>query len=210
MTATMPEVLLQDVPDENFLRLLKAMSEVPESKNRKPLIFARPTSLRVAVRAPVHRVTATGFFPRKELSANRVNGVKSQPMDIKRAGSQPSNKGPAEWFTGTVRIEHLFQPESPARVAGASVTFEPGARTAWHTHPLGQTLVVTAGFGRAQREGGAVEEIRPGDVVWFAPGEKHWHGASATTAMTHLAIQERLDGKAVDWLEHVSDAEYQG
>jgi len=131
-------------------------------------------------------------------------------MDIKRAGSQPSNPGPGDWFTGTVRIDPLFQPDAPARVVGASVTFEPGARTAWHTHPLGQTLVVTSGFGRVQREGGAIEEIRPGDVVWFSPGEKHWHGASATTAMTHLAIQERLDGKAVDWLEKVSDAQYQG
>jgi quercetin dioxygenase-like cupin family protein len=131
-------------------------------------------------------------------------------MEIKRAGSQPSNKGPADWFTGTVRIDPLFQPDAPARVTGACVTFEPGARTAWHTHPLGQTLVVLAGCGRVQREGGAIEEIRPGDVVWFSPGEKHWHGASPTTAMSHLAIQERLDGKAVDWLEQVSEADYQG
>ena len=111
-------------------------------------------------------------------------------MEIKRAGTQPSAKGPAEWFTGTVRIDPLFQAPDPALVAGASVTFEPGARTAWHTHPLGQTLIVTAGCGRAQREGGPVEEIRPGDVVWFPPGEKHWHGAAPTTAMTHIAIQE--------------------
>ncbi len=131
-------------------------------------------------------------------------------MEIKRAGSQPSNQGPADWFTGTVRIDPLFQPDAPARVTGARVTFEPGARTAWHTHPLGQTLIVTSGFGRVQREGGAIEEIRPGDVIWFPPGEKHWHGASATTALTHIAIQERLDGKAVDWLEKVSDAQYQG
>ena len=129
-------------------------------------------------------------------------------MDIKRAGSTPSNKGPADWFTGAVRIDPLFQAPTPARAVGASVTFEPGARTAWHTHPLGQTLIVTAGFGRAQREGGPVEEIRPGDVVWFPPGEKHWHGASPTTAVTHLAIQEQLDGKAVDWLEHVTDEQY--
>jgi quercetin dioxygenase-like cupin family protein len=131
-------------------------------------------------------------------------------MDIKKTGSQPSGKGPAEWFTGAVRIDPLFQAPPPARVAGASVTFEPGARTAWHTHPLGQTLVVTAGAGLAQRWGGAIEEIRPGDVIWFSPGEKHWHGASATTAMTHIAIHEQLEGKAADWLEHVSDEQYTG
>jgi quercetin dioxygenase-like cupin family protein len=129
-------------------------------------------------------------------------------MEIKRSGSQPSGKGPADWFTGAVRIDPLFSPPDPARVAGACVTFEPGARTAWHTHPLGQTLVVTAGCGWAQREGGPVEEIRPGDVVWFPPGEKHWHGATATTGMTHIAIQEKLDGKAVDWLEQVTDDQY--
>jgi quercetin dioxygenase-like cupin family protein len=116
-------------------------------------------------------------------------------MDIKRSGAQPSGKGPADWFTGTVRIDPLFQPSPPARTAGARVTFEPGARTAWHTHPLGQTLIVTAGCGRAQRWGGPIEEIRPGDVIWFPPGEKHWHGAAATTALTHIAIQEQLDGK---------------
>ena len=129
-------------------------------------------------------------------------------MDIKRAGSQPSGQGPADWFTGTVRIDPLFSAPAPARVAGASVTFEPGARTAWHTHPLGQTLIVTAGCGRVQREGGPVEEIRPGDVVWFAPHEKHWHGAAPATAMTHIAIQEALDGKNVDWLEKISDGQY--
>jgi len=130
-------------------------------------------------------------------------------MEIKRSGSQPSGKGPDEYFTGAVRIDPLFQAADPARAVGASVTFEPGARTAWHTHPLGQTLVVTAGFGRAQRWGGPLEEIRPGDVVWFAPGEKHWHGASPATAMTHIAVQERLDGKTVEWLEKVSDEQYQ-
>lgn len=129
-------------------------------------------------------------------------------MDIKRVGSQPAGKGPSEWFTGTVRIDPLFQAPTPARVAGASVTFEPGARTAWHTHPLGQTLIVTAGVGHVQREGGPVQEIRPGDVVWFPPGEKHWHGASPTTAMTHIAIQEALDGKVVEWMEKVSDEDY--
>jgi quercetin dioxygenase-like cupin family protein len=129
-------------------------------------------------------------------------------MDITRAGSKPSGKGPADWFTGTVRIDPLFTAPAPARVGGAAVTFEPGARTAWHTHPLGQTLIVTAGVGWVQREGGLVEEIRPGDVVWFPPGEKHWHGATATAAMTHIAIQEALDGKAVEWMEHVTDEQY--
>ena len=129
-------------------------------------------------------------------------------MEIKRAGSQPSGKGPADWFTGTVRIDPLFSVHEPSRAAGASVTFEPGARTAWHTHPLGQTLIVVSGVGRAQRLGGPVEEIRPGDAVWFPPGEKHWHGAAATTAMTHIAIQEQLDGKMVEWMEKVSDEQY--
>jgi quercetin dioxygenase-like cupin family protein len=129
-------------------------------------------------------------------------------MQITRAGTQPSGPGSATYFTGTVRVDPLFQAPDPARLLGASVTFEPGARTAWHTHPLGQTLIVTAGCGRAQREGGPVEEIRPGDVVWFAPGEAHWHGAAPTTAMTHIALQEALDGKVVAWMEHVSDAQY--
>ena len=129
-------------------------------------------------------------------------------MDIRKNGSQPSGSGPAEYFTGAVRIDPLFQATAPARVAGASVTFEPGTRTAWHTHPLGQTLIVVSGVGRAQRWGGPVEEIRPGDVVWFPPGEKHWHGASATAAMTHIAIQEALAGKTVEWLEKVSDDQY--
>ncbi len=130
-------------------------------------------------------------------------------MEIKRSGSQPSGNGPAEWFTGTVRIDPLFQAKPPARAAGNAVTFEPHARTAWHSHPLGQVLIVTAGSGRVQRWGGPVDEVRPGDVVWFAPGEKHWHGASPTTAMTHIAIQEGLDGKSADWMEHVSDEQYE-
>jgi quercetin dioxygenase-like cupin family protein len=130
-------------------------------------------------------------------------------MNITRNGTQPSGKGPAENFTGAVRIDPLFEAPEPARVVGASVTFEPGARTAWHTHPLGQTLIVTAGFGRVQRWDGPIEEIRPGDVIWFEPGEKHWHGASPTTAMTHIAIQERLDGKTVDWMEKESSEQYQ-
>jgi quercetin dioxygenase-like cupin family protein len=129
-------------------------------------------------------------------------------IDIKRNGSRPSQKGLEDWFTGTVRIDPLFQAPDPARVGAGQVTFEPGARTAWHTHPLGQTLIVTAGLGWAQREGGPIEEIRPGDIVWFPPGLKHWHGASPTTAMTHIAIQESLGGKNVDWLEKVSDEQY--
>ncbi|WP_127903668.1 (R)-mandelonitrile lyase [Solirhodobacter olei] len=129
-------------------------------------------------------------------------------MDINRSGSKPSVKGPEAWFTGSVRIDPLMNPPEPARVASASVTFEPGARTAWHTHPLGQTLIVTAGLGWVQREGGAIEEIRPGDVVWFEPGEKHWHGATASTGMTHIAIQEALNGSPVDWMEQVTDAQY--
>jgi quercetin dioxygenase-like cupin family protein len=129
-------------------------------------------------------------------------------MEIKRIGSVPSRKGPAEYFTGTVRVDPLFEAPDPARVSGANVTFEPGARTAWHTHPLGQTLIVTSGCGRAQRWGDPIEEIRPGDVVWFAPGEKHWHGAAQTTAMTHIAIQEKLNGSPVEWMEQVSDEQY--
>ncbi len=130
-------------------------------------------------------------------------------MEIKRSGSQPSGKGQSEYFTGTVRIDPLHQASEPARVGCAYVTFEPGARTAWHSHPLGQTLIVTAGCGRVQRWTGSIEEIRPGDVVWIAPGEKHWHGAAATTAMTHIAIHEYLDGRAADWMEQVSDEQYQ-
>ena len=129
-------------------------------------------------------------------------------IDIKRNGSRPSQKGPQDWFTGTVRIDPLFAAPEPARVSGAQVTFEPGARTAWHTHPLGQTLIVTSGLGWVQREGGPVQEIRPGDVVWFPPGLKHWHGASPSTAMTHVAIQELQDGRAVDWMEKVADDHY--
>ncbi len=131
-------------------------------------------------------------------------------MEISRAGSQSSVKGPSEWFTGTVRIDQPFQASDPARVGGATVTFEPGARTAWHTHPLGQTLIVIGGCGRVQHEGGPIEEIRPGDVVWFPPHEKHWHGAAPSTAMSHIAIAEKLDGKAVDWMEHVNDEQYEG
>ena len=142
-------------------------------------------------------------------SSKHTRAERGKGMDIKRAGSQASAKGPSDWFTGTVRIDPLFQAPDPALVQGACVTFEPGARTAWHTHPLGQTLIVTAGYGRAQRWGGPIEEIRPGDVVWFSPGEKHWHGASPTTAMSHIAIQEKKEGKVVDWMEQVSDQQYE-
>ena len=141
-----------------------------------------------------------GYGKKREIEGN---------MEIKRSGSQPSGKGPAEYFTGTVRVDPLFDAPGPARVLGASVTFEPAARTAWHTHPLGQTLIVMAGCGRVQRWGGPIEEIRPGDVVWILPAEKHWHGAAPTTAMTHIAIVEKLDGKSADWMEKVSDEQYQ-
>src|SRR3954469_4191943 len=152
---------------------------------------------------------AAAAFASSAILRGQMSQRKEFTMEIKRIGSQPSSKGPADWFTGTVRVDPLFTAPAPARVSGASVTFEPGARTAWHTHPLGQTLIVTAGCGRVQRWGGPVEEIRPGDVVWFPPGEKHWHGAAPTTAMTHIAIQEQLDGKVVDWLEHVTDKQYE-
>jgi quercetin dioxygenase-like cupin family protein len=128
-------------------------------------------------------------------------------MEIRRSGSEPSGQGPAAYFTGSVRIDPLFSPPEPARAAGALVTFEPGARTAWHTHPFGQTLIVTAGCGWVQREGGPIEDIRPGDVVSFAPDEKHWHGATPTTAMSHIAVQEKLNGSPVQWMEHVTDAQ---
>jgi quercetin dioxygenase-like cupin family protein len=166
------------------------------------MLYPRRTFLKV--------MGATAAFPailRAQTTESLIQ-TKEFTMEIKRSGSQPSTKGPADWFTGTVRIDPLFQANTPARASGASVTFEPGARTAWHTHPLGQTLIVTAGCGWAQRWGDPIEEIRPGDVVWFPPGEKHWHGAAPTTAMTHIAIQEQLDGKVVDWMEKVSDEQY--
>jgi quercetin dioxygenase-like cupin family protein len=145
---------------------------------------------------------------RKERTWNMVAAAAVVSLSIARAGTQASQKGPAEYFTGTVRIDPLFQAKDTTQASGAYVTFEPGARSAWHTHPRGQTLVVTAGVGRVQIEGGPVEEIRPGDVVWFWPGEKHWHGAAPTTAMTHIAIQEKKDGKVVEWMEQVSDEQY--
>jgi quercetin dioxygenase-like cupin family protein len=149
------------------------------------------------------------FFLGYVIIIKKVKQGKELNMEIKRSGSQPSGKGPDDYFTGAVRVAPLFQAHEPARALGASVTFEPGARTAWHSHPLGQTLIVTAGCGLVQRWGGPVEEIRPGDVVRIAPGEKHWHGATVTTAMTHIAIQEQLDGKVVEWMEKVSDEQYQ-
>ena len=153
--------------------------------------------------------TVLAFMAIRRTHAETCSITKQEEeMEITRIGSKPSAKGPADWFTGTVRIDRLFPAHAPARAAGASVTFEPGARTAWHTHPLGQTLIVTAGCGLAQRWGGPIEQIRPGDVVWFPPGEKHWHGAAPTTAMTHIAIQEALDGKTVEWMEQVSDGQY--
>jgi quercetin dioxygenase-like cupin family protein len=155
-------------------------------------------------RSVLQTVVAALLIPFVRVSATTRGGV----MEIKRSGSQPSAKGPAEWFTGTVRIDPLFDAPVPARAAGASVTFEPGARTAWHTHPLGQTLYVISGVGRVQAVGGPIREIRPGDVVWIPPGEKHWHGASPTSSMTHIAMQEALDGSYVNWMEHVTDAEY--
>lgn len=137
-----------------------------------------------------------------------ASSADSQTIKITRVGSQPSRSGPAENFTGSVRVDFLFQPNEPSRTSGASVTFEPGARTAWHTHPLGQTLIVTAGSGWVQQWGGRIEVMRPGDVVRIPPGQKHWHGATATTGMTHIAIQEQRDGKTVDWMEKVSDEQY--
>jgi quercetin dioxygenase-like cupin family protein len=164
-------------------------------------------------------LAATGGLAALAAAGPGVAGAQDKPtvatrprkgtMEIQRNGSQPSAKGPADYFTGVVRVDPLFQAPDPARVRGASVTFEPGARTAWHTHPLGQTLIVTSGVGWAQAWGGPVEAIQPGDVIWFPPGEKHWHGATPTTAMTHIALQEALDGKVVDWMEQVSDQQYQ-
>jgi len=168
------------------------------------MVHARRTFLRV-----IGAALASGPGLGAALLAGASPGNKRETnMEIKRAGTQASIEGPADWFTGSTRIDPLFQAAPPARAGGASVTFEPGARTAWHTHPLGQTLIVTSGSGRVQRWGGPIEVIRPGDVVWFPPGEKHWHGASPSTAMTHIAIQEQLDGKAVDWLEQVTDEQY--
>jgi len=153
-------------------------------------------------------LATAGFIHADAVMLAMLSKGRSGAMEIKRIGSQPSRRGPDEYFTGSVRIDPLFQAPDPARVGAGSVTFEPGARTAWHTHPLGQTLIITSGCGWVQREGGPVEEVRPGDIVWFPPGEKHWHGSTPTTGMTHTAIQESLNGKNVDWLEKVSDGQY--
>src|SRR6185437_4584278 len=164
-----------------------------------------PTSRRTFL-AAAGTVLAASAVRRGHAGAHGTT-IEEVSVEITRVGSQPSARGPAEWFTSTVRIDPLFPAKAPARAAGNSVTFEPGARTAWHTHPLGQTLIVTFGLGLAQREGGPIEELRPGDVIWFAPGERHWHGGTPSTAMTHIAIQEALDGKLVEWMEQVSDAQ---
>jgi len=154
---------------------------------------------------PLAGSTAVGYLTGMRCSPPVIGDA---AMEITRSGSQPSRRGSPEWFTGTVRLDPLFTATAPGRAAGATVTFEPGARTAWHTHPLGQTLIVVSGCGRVQHEGGPLEEIRPGDVVLIPAGEKHWHGASPTTAMTHIAIQESVDGSTVEWLEHVTDEQY--
>ncbi|NOK15750.1 (R)-mandelonitrile lyase [Corallococcus carmarthensis] len=162
----------------------------------------------LAVTAFSFSLLTSAFAQTHDGGSSAASREQAQGVSITRGGSQPSRKGPAENFTGSVRVDPLFQANAPARTSGAYVTFEPGARSAWHSHPLGQTLIVTAGSGRVQRWGGPVQEIRQGDVIWTPPGQKHWHGASPTTAMTHLAIQEQLDGKAVEWMEKVSDAQY--
>jgi quercetin dioxygenase-like cupin family protein len=173
---------------------------------------SRRTFLQRAIRTCVVIGLGAGSLALVQQKLPRKNGRtasrRRDQMEITRVGSKPSAKGPAEYFTGNVRVDQPFQGTGPARVGGATVTFEPGARTAWHTHPLGQTLIVVAGCGWVQREGGTIEEIRPGDVVWFAPEEKHWHGATETTGMSHVAIAEKLDGKAVNWLEKVTDEQY--
>ena len=189
-------------------------SSGPPQAARCPQLAVRPgRAFRPALRTPSATGPASprsgsGAWSAGPASIGPVERNRGTHVEIRRAGSQPSARGPADWFTGTVRLDPLFSAPDPARAGAALVTFEPGARTAWHTHPLGQTLIVTAGCGWVQRDKGAVEEIRPGDVVWFPPNEKHWHGASDTTAMSHVAIQERLDGSPVHWMEHVDDAQY--
>lgn len=168
----------------------------------------RASALAVVVMVVVGCSAQSATSITADLSRRGTDINSGSSMQITRTGTQPSEKGPAGWFTGTVRIDPLFTAPSPARAAGATVTFEPGARTAWHTHPLGQTLVVMSGVGRVQTDGEPVAEIRPGDVVWIPPGERHWHGAAPTTAMTHIAIQEALDGKMVEWMEHVTEEQY--
>ena len=192
---------MKSSPDEDRMKHFALGSAIPALHRRE---FVKGG---MALCATALATTGFGLGETTKYEGNKSHS-KEISMEIKKVGSQPSAKGPADWFTGTVRIDPLFTAPDPALVSGASVTFEPGARTAWHTHPLGQTLIVTAGCGWAQREGGPIEEIHPGDVVWFAPNERHWHGATPTTAMTHIAIQEKKDGKVVDWMEHVSDEQY--
>jgi 4-carboxymuconolactone decarboxylase len=171
-------------------------------------------SRRAILEGSAAAVASIALLKQQTASAKTVDTqaakVRSSAMEIVRSGSQPSQSGPQQYFTGSVRVDSRFQRQAPARIGGAVVTFEPGARTAWHTHPLGQTLIVVSGLGWVQVEGASKEEIRAGDIVWFAPGERHWHGAAATTAMSHIAIAEALDGRSVDWLEHVSDEQYRG
>jgi quercetin dioxygenase-like cupin family protein len=193
-----------DLPHDGDLNDDELLRPSPEMRKGDAVKLPRRTFLFSAGAAALTVTTPGGAHAEARTTKKKESGMK-----IKRVGSEPSTKGPADHFTGTVRIDPLFKAPDPARSAGSSVTFEPGARTAWHTHPLGQTLVVTAGCGWAQVEGGPVEEIRPGDVIWFPPGVRHWHGAAAKTAVTHLALQEHLDGKAVEWLEKVTDEEYQ-
>jgi quercetin dioxygenase-like cupin family protein len=185
-----------DVPFRRFAR--SAVEARGVSTRRSMLLSAAGFAVLASVRSSFAQAPG----------ADRLTTGRNGTMDIKRNGSRPSGKGPDAWFTGTVRVDPIFQVGDPARVSGGQVTFEPGARTMWHTHPLGQTLIVTSGLGWVQCVGGPIEEIRPGDVVWFPPGEKHWHGATATTAMTHIAITESLNGKNVEWMEKVSDEQY--
>lgn len=184
-------------------------TQVSESRQEAQTLLCRRTIMKACIAASAGALASslTSQETYKPVDPNQTRS-KEHNVEIKRVGSQASAKGPAEWFTGNVRIDTLFTAPDPALVSGANVTFEPGARTAWHTHPLGQTLIVTAGCGWVQREGGAIEEIHPGDVVWIPPHENHWHGATPTTGMTHIAIQEKKDGKVVDWLEHVTEAQY--
>ncbi len=215
LTAVQSEYsLMWRQPEEEVLPTLEKLIRKNKSDTENVTfmlsILTASRSMLCARRKFLKVVGAAVAFPviLRAQATTSLTQKKQSHMEIKRNGSQPSAKGPADWFTGTVRIDSPFKGTDPARVSGAIVTFEPGARTAWHTHPLGQTLIVTSGLGWAQREGGPIEEIQPGDVVWFPPGEKHWHGAAPTTAMTHIAIQEQLDGKVVDWLEKVSDEQY--
>jgi quercetin dioxygenase-like cupin family protein len=186
-------------PDRPFQRSRPDVTRAQRVVTRRNLLLG---GAGFAVVASAHSAFA------RAPSLNDVTMGRNATMDINRNGSRPSGKGPEAWFSGTVRVDPLFQVGDPTRLSGGQVTFEPGARTMWHTHPLGQTLIVTSGLGWVQSEGGPIEEIRPGDVVWFPPGEKHWHGATAATAMTHIAITESLNGKNVEWLEKVSDQQY--